>query len=219
MTNAQNYIFHEGGLYWVESFDKLSIEERQLVTWSVEEVLVCLIDGISNIVVEWDNLNTSSDLETPPCLPHELVRLSGHDFAELLQSQQRRIVTTFNEQGLDGLQDEFCELVCMYQRNGTIRAGLDTYTSKDSFVGEARNLETQFQKKMPWFSRFESVILITNTLETDFSVNEWKKINIELLSLIFHWKVFSNANNMKCLQMYSKNLKRYLMRENSNTLR
>ena len=85
----------------------LEFEERQLVTWSIAEVLVCLIDGIFNIVVEWDNLNASSDLETPPCLPHELVRLSGHDFAELLQSQQRRIVTTFNEQGLESLQDEF----------------------------------------------------------------------------------------------------------------
>ena len=85
----------------------LEFEERQLVTWSIAEVLVCLIDGIFNIVVEWDNLNASSDLETPPCLPHELVILSGHDFAELLQSQQRRIVTTFNEQGLDSLQDEF----------------------------------------------------------------------------------------------------------------
>ena len=27
MTKAQNFIFNEGGLYCVESFDKLSIEE------------------------------------------------------------------------------------------------------------------------------------------------------------------------------------------------
>ena len=52
LTKAQNFILNEGGLYCVESFDKLSIEERQLVTWSVAEVLVCLIDGIPNIVVE-----------------------------------------------------------------------------------------------------------------------------------------------------------------------
>ena len=67
----------------MESFDKLSIEERQLVSWSVAEVLVCLMDGISNIVVEWKDLNAISDLETPPCLPHELFNLNGHDFAEL----------------------------------------------------------------------------------------------------------------------------------------
>ena len=114
MTNAQSCIFIDGGLYCVESFDKLSIEERQLVSQSVAEVLVCLIDRICNIVVEWDNLNASSDLVTPPCLPHELVSLNGHDFAELLWSQRRRIVTAFNEQELDGLQDEFRELVCMY---------------------------------------------------------------------------------------------------------
>ena len=135
MTKAQNFIFNEGGLYCVESFDKLSIEERQLVTQSVAEVLVCLIDGISNIVVERGSLNASSDLETPLCLPHELVSLNGHDFAELLMSQQRRILTAFNEQELDGLQDEFQELVCMYQRNGTIKTALDACTSKTSFEG------------------------------------------------------------------------------------
>ena len=107
MTKAQNFIFHEGGLYCVESFDKLRMKERQLATWSVAEVLVCLIDGISNIVVEQKNLNASSDLATPPCLAHELFSLNGYDFAELLQSQRERIVTAFNEQELDGLQDEF----------------------------------------------------------------------------------------------------------------
>ena len=107
MTKAKKFIFNEGGLYCVESFDKLRIEERQLVTWSVAKVLVCLIDGISNIVVKQDNLNTSSDLETPPCLPHELVSLNGYDFAEFLLLQRGRIVTAFNEQGLDSLQDEF----------------------------------------------------------------------------------------------------------------
>ena len=58
-------------------------------------------------------MNASYDLETPPCLPHELVSLNGHDFAELLLSQRGRIVTAFNEQELDGLQDEFRELVVM----------------------------------------------------------------------------------------------------------
>ena len=29
-----------------------------------------------------------------------------------------------------------------------------------------------------------------------------EKMNIELHSLIFHWKVFSNANSMKCLLRY-----------------
>ena len=107
MTKAQNFIFIEGGLYCVESFDKLRIEERQLVTWSVAKVLVCLIGGISNIVVEQDNLNTSSDLETPLYLPHELVSLNGYDFVGFLLSQRGRMVTAFNGQELDCLQDEF----------------------------------------------------------------------------------------------------------------
>jgi hypothetical protein len=116
-----------------------------LVTWSVAEVLVCLLDGISNIVVEEDNLNASSDLETPPYLPHELVTLNESDFAELLQSQIGRIVKAFNEQELDGLQDEFHVLVNMYQKNEAIEGALYAGTSKTSFEGGWGILGTQFQ--------------------------------------------------------------------------
>ena len=79
----------------------------QLVTWSVAEVLDCHIDAISNSVVEQDNSIAGSDLETPPCLPHELVSLNECDFADLLQAQRGSIVTAFNEQELNGLQEEF----------------------------------------------------------------------------------------------------------------
>ena len=164
----------------MESCDKLSIEERQLVTWSVVEVLVCLIDGISNIVVEQDNLNARSDLETPPGLPHELVSINGHDFAELLQSQRGRIVTALNEQELDGLQDEFQELVSMYQRNETIKAALDACTSKSSFEGGWGILGTQFQKLKHLCGGFASVFPGTSTVESDFAVIRCKKMNIEL---------------------------------------
>ena len=78
-----------------------------MVNWSVAEVLVCHIDGISNSVVEGENSNAGSDLETPPCSPHELVSLNGQDFAELLQLQKGRIVTVFYEQGLNFLQGDF----------------------------------------------------------------------------------------------------------------
>jgi hypothetical protein len=206
MTKAQNFIFHEGGLYCVESFDKLSIEERQLDTWSIAEVLDCLIDGISNIVVEWDNLNASSDLETPPCLRNELVSLSRHDFAQILWSKQREIATAFNEQGLDGLQGEFRELVYMYQRNETIKTALDTCTSETSFVGGWGILATQFQNLKRLCSQIDSVFPGTSTVESDFSVNGWEKMNMKLHSLIFHWEVFSNANSMKCILQYRTKL-------------
>ena len=167
---AQNFILNEGGQYCVKSFDKLGIEERQLVTQRVAEVLVWRIDGNFNNTLKWDNLNASSDLETPPCLPHDLVSLNGHDFAELLWSQQRRIVIAFNEQELDGLQDEFQELVCMYQRNETIKAALDACTSKTSFEGGWGILGTQFQKLNLLCSGFASVFPGTSTVESDFSV-------------------------------------------------
>ena len=102
-------------------------------------------------------MNASSDLETPPGLPHEVVSLNRHDFAELLWSQQRRIVTAFNEQELDGLQDEFQELFCMYQGNGTMKATLDAGTSKASFEGGWGILGTQFQKLKCFCGGFASV--------------------------------------------------------------
>ena len=109
----------------------------------------------------------------------------------------------FNEQELDGLQDEFQEFACMYQRNETIKAVLDACTSKTSFKGVWGTLRTQFQKLNRLCSRFASVFPGPSTVDSNFSVIGWKKkLYIELHSLIFHWKVFFNANSMKCLLRY-----------------
>ena len=146
MSEAQNFIFNKGGLYCVESFDKLNATEKEMVTRSIAEVLVSLIDGVSKIVVERDNSNSGSDLETPPCLPHELVSLDGRDFAELLRSQRTRIVAAFDKYELDGLEDEFRELVDMYQKNQTIKEALDGCSLKTSFEGGWGILGTKFPK-------------------------------------------------------------------------
>ena len=76
---------------------------------------------------------------------------------------------------LDGLHDEFQELVCMYQRNETIKATLDACTSKTSFEGGWGILGTQFQKLKRLCGGFASVFPGTSTVESDFSVIGWEK--------------------------------------------
>ena len=174
-AEAQNFIFNEGGLYCVESFDALSTVETELVTRSISGVLVGLIDGISRIVVERDNTNSGPDLESPPCLPHELVSFSGRDFAKLLRSQRGRIVAAFGEEGLDELEDEFRELVSMYRKNQTMKEALDACSSTTSFEGGWGILGTQFQKLKRLCGRFASVFPGTSTVESDFSVIGWEK--------------------------------------------
>ena len=175
MAEAHAFILNEGGLYCVESFEKLSTDEKEMVTRSISEVLVSLIDGISKIVVERDNSNLGSDLETPPCLPHELVNLNGRDFAELLRSQRGRIVTAFDEQELDGLEDEYRELVSMYRKNQTIKEALDGCTLMTSFEGGWGILGTRFPKLKRLCGGFASVFPGTSTVESDFSVIGWEK--------------------------------------------
>ena len=84
-------------------------------------------------------------------------------------------MTAFNEQELDGLQDEFRQLVCMYQRNGTIKAPLNACTLKTSFEGGWGILGTQFQKLKRLCGGFASVFPGTSTVESDFSVIGWEK--------------------------------------------
>ena len=90
----------------------------------------------------------------------------------------------------------------MYRGNGTIKTALDACTSKTSFEGGWGILGTQFQKLKRLCGGFASVFPGTSTVESDFSVIRWEEMNIELDSLIFHWKVFSNANSMKCILRY-----------------
>ena len=104
-------------------------------------------------------------------------------------------MTAFNEQELDGLQDEFRELVCMYQRNGTIKASLDACTSKTSFEGGWGNLGTQFQKLKRLCGGFASVFPGTSTVESDFSVIGWEKNEYQAALTDF-----SLEGNLQCKQ-------------------
>ena len=163
----------------------MNATEKEIVTRTIAEVLVSLIDGVSNIVVERDNSNSGFDLETPPCLPHELVSLNGCHFAEPLRSQRTIRVAAFDEYKLDGLEDEFRELVDMYGKNQTIKEvlggcslkteALDGCSLKTSFEGGWGILGTKFPKLKRLCGGFASVFPGTSTVESDFSVIGWEK--------------------------------------------
>ena len=84
-------------------------------------------------------------------------------------------MTAFDEQELDGLEDEYRELVSMYRKNQTIKEALDGCTLMTSFEGGWGILGTRFPKLKRLCGGFASVFPGTSTVESDFSVIGWEK--------------------------------------------
>ena len=73
--NIINYLFDQG-TFIQDTFAKLSLELQVQVTIMVSKLIMQIVDGITDIQVEWDSANLSSKT-LPPVLPHELVKLRG----------------------------------------------------------------------------------------------------------------------------------------------
>ena len=71
--NIINYLFDQG-TFIQDTFAKLSLELQVQVMIMVSKLVMQIVDGITNIQVERDSVNLSSETLLP-VLPHELVKL------------------------------------------------------------------------------------------------------------------------------------------------
>ena len=81
--NTINYLFDQGMFIQETFIDKLSVEQQILVCNMVGNLVMQVVEGITNIQVERDSSNLPAEDQVPPVLPHELIKLKGHDFTSI----------------------------------------------------------------------------------------------------------------------------------------
>ena len=64
--------------------EKLFIELRVKVVIMIGQLILQVVDSITDIQIERTNVNLSSDDELSATLPHELVKLRDRDFTNIL---------------------------------------------------------------------------------------------------------------------------------------
>jgi 7,8-dihydro-6-hydroxymethylpterin-pyrophosphokinase len=73
------------------------------VVKSISTCSVNLIAGLANIVAERDSVNDAAK-SMPPVLPHELVKLRGREFANIIVQQKDRLSVRCSLQKLEHIE-------------------------------------------------------------------------------------------------------------------
>ena len=122
------------GIFIQETFiDKLSVEQQILVSNMVGNLVMQVVEGITNIQVERDNSNLPAGDQVPPVLPHELVKLKGRDFTSIVVKHLSRLKQFWTDERISKLELQHHELLLLYQHNPGIRSEFDKCDYTTSF--------------------------------------------------------------------------------------
>ena len=134
-----------------------------------------IVDGITDIQVERDSANLSSET-LPPVLPHELVKLRGLDFTAIVTKHLDRLKQFWNEELITKLEHQHHQLLLMYQHDAALKAVLDDCDGTVSFESGWSIVQgKKFDVLRDFCGAIASVFPNTATVESDFSVLGWEK--------------------------------------------
>ena len=111
--------------------DKLSLDQQIQVSFMVGNLVMQIMDGITNIQVERDSNNLLAEDQVPPVLPHELVKLKGCDFTRIVLKHLPRLKQFWSDEMIIELQHR--ELLLSYQHKAVLRSEIDKCDHTTSF--------------------------------------------------------------------------------------
>ena len=127
----------------METLDAFDVVKKNQLYQNVSKCVVNLIAGIARVVVEQDSMN-EADNEIMPILPHMLLKLSGKDFVEVLQTQKEHLLKIWTEVEIDAIEWESQEFKLAYQNKGPLKDALDNCDYKTFFQIGWNNVQNQF---------------------------------------------------------------------------
>ena len=99
----------------------------------VGNLIMKIVDGITNIQVKWDSNNHPAEDQVPPVLPHELVKLKGRDFTCIVVKHLSRLKQFWSDEMISKLELQHRELLLLYHHNAILRSEIDKCDHTTSF--------------------------------------------------------------------------------------
>src|SRR5437667_8584651 len=97
--------------------NNLTVDQQIQVATTIGNVIMQIVEGITNIQVERDNHNRPAEDQVPPVLPHELVKLKGCEFTCIVVKHLPRLKQFWTDERVSKLEIEHRELLLLYQHN------------------------------------------------------------------------------------------------------
>ena len=140
-------------------------------------IFFSVIKGAAAVVAERTATNAPSSASSLPVLPHELVRLSGREFAAVVAGQKERLSAIWSAATVGKIEDEFAELRESYRGDANVSTSLDGCSDSIEFE-DAWGMDcvaNQYQTLRDFCGGLASIFPNVGTTESDFSLLRWEK--------------------------------------------
>ena len=136
----------------------------------IGQLVLDVMEGILEIQAERDsNNNPAGDL--PPTLPHELVKIRGSAFGDILSIHMDQLNMDF----VTIVESQHRQLVSAYQNESALKLALDKCDHRTSFETGWGIVEGRFNALRDFCGGIATVFANTATVESDFSILGWEK--------------------------------------------
>jgi hypothetical protein len=185
-------------------YNKLSNIEKQQTLQEISIFsLSIVVDGLQ-IQAECDSNNNARELEVPPVMPADFVKMHPSVFiSEVVDQYCGHLTKHWNADLIDKAENELYELLVVYARKPDVKATLDKHNEK-TFFNEAWDcLKGHFMQLHQLCGGLATVFPNMTSVESDFSIVKWEKndfrSSLTSLSLvsIMHTKQFEQIKMIK----------------------
>jgi hypothetical protein len=189
------------GNFVIGAMDQIGTETMAPIIKSVAICSVEMIAKIPSIVAERDSRNDAADV-MPPVLPHQLVKIGGRGFADIIRLQTERLSNFWSPQGIELIEQDFQDLRAAYDREPSLKQVMDQCDSKTSFEQGWSYVQERFPHLMNFCGGMATAFPGTSTVESDFSIVKWEKDDCRIgltdfsLEGILHAKQFTRIQSM-----------------------
>ena len=183
MDYAEIVLFIEGlGMHSRHTLQTLNNELHRKVLHSIEHLTTRIVEGIVNIQAERNERN-NADSDLPHVLPHELIKISTHDFWNItVDAHLQQLRHSWNEETIAEIENQHRQLISAYREEPALKSVLDAYAqvSIKSFDTAWAIVESRFEILRDFCKGIATVFANTVSVESDFSILGWEKDKFKL---------------------------------------
>ncbi|KAH6565440.1 hypothetical protein BASA60_009940 [Batrachochytrium salamandrivorans] len=171
------HIHNQG--FWVRDLhSSLSDFDQQSTLEEVATFAFCIVANGLQIQAERDFSNNAQELEIPPVMPADLVKLCPALFIKnILDPYRNHVAKHWNQDMIDLIEIQHCELIVVYGREPDVKAVLDAHDEKTYFNDAWDCLRGRFLHLRQFCGGLLTAFPNTTSVESDFSIVTWEKDN------------------------------------------
>ena len=149
-------------------------EDRLELVQSIGELVVHVVNDILEIQAERDRTNKATD-DLPPVLPHQLVKVRGKEFVNILSNHRKHLEQFWDEITIDKIERQHNKLLLAYTTESTLKHAIDKCDQNTSFMTGWAIVEGRFNVLKDFCGGIATVFANTASVEADFSLLSWEK--------------------------------------------